>query len=1169
MRGVCFCVRRVVVGLVVLLAGNGAWAMQPGKEVPRPDPNAKADPVQIGISLRQGAADYAAYRATHLATGQKEPVPAAVFQAAPGAVSTAPQTSVAAMRATRPDLHVRFDAQTGAAVTIKGANLLTAGRMQSLSRAGATGPAVTAMPPLADVTGAASEDGLDTLDACHELLKIHQARQEFARKTCSTDALGLTHVQYQQLYKGLPVWNKQVWVHLDQQGSSYLVEGRTEPTPTSVTTQPRITALQAIDRVSADLGEARDPTAELVIHIDDWDISRLAWHVTTWRQGQRWQYFVDAFFGAILHRTCDTRYETVTGTGVDLLGNDDTFSAWHQGSTYYLLDASMPMHVYDPVLPNDLGTGNLVVFDGQHQDPNSNITAYFFTEPSPTAGWDAAGVSVLDHFRTITQYYKNTHNRNGIDGQSLNALAFAHVGTGWDNAAWTGQVIVLGDGQQFLSLARSLDVIAHEYTHGVVEYTANFEYQFQSGALHEAFADIMACMIDRRNWTMGEDIVRSGPPLRDLANPHAGLDSAPATMDEYQALSINDDLGGVHINATIPGHAAYMMADGLTNGIGRDKVERIFYRALTLHMTSQSSFADCRAATIQSAEELYGVGGAEAKAAADAWDAVKVTASTTGGGGGGSAEIPPIQGPDSLVFVARDASNNPRLIFATQGKTYYVSSVTVSLSRPVVIFGGSQVLYIDAGNNLREASLSPSDTYDVPVKGGTNIRTICGSRDGKYLAFTDTSMDDKLYLVDLHDPAGDKTFTLYMPSIDGGQTTSMLDHADALDFDISNTHILFDALNHFSVQGTTQQYQFWGVGILDVGTGNVTSAVSAQPQGISVGNPCASSTQDWIIAVDIVDDTAGTCQTRVVNLKTNKSGLVASQNNTVDLGWASFNGDDTSVALQYGGEIVNVPIAAQGDGTVVGDFSKEQALEASAYLPRYYRTGQTGGKPHITLSTTSLDFGDMQVGTTASLQVTVGNTGNYPLTISGITFSGSAQFSHDGSPREIPAGYELDVTVSFSPTAAGSAAGTLAIRSDDPDTAESVVQISGNGVGNSSSGGGNGNGNGTGSGTSSPRCFIATAAYGSYLEPHVVALRTFRDEHLLTNAPGCAFVAAYYRCSPPIAAFIARHESLRTATRGLLTPIVLAVQYPEPVGLAALALMVSGVVAWRRRRQLR
>jgi hypothetical protein len=106
-----------------------------------------------------------------------------------------------------------------------------------------------------------------------------------------------------------------------------------------------------------------------------------------------------------------------------------------------------------------------------------------------------------------------------------------------------------------------------------------------------------------------------------------------------------------------------------------------------------------------------------------------------------------------------------------------------------------------------------------------------------------------------------------------------------------------------------------------------------------------------------------------------------------------------------------------------------------------------------------------------------------------------------------------------------------------------------------SSGGGGGGG-----------CFIATAAYGSYLHPQVRLLREFRDRHLLTNAPGRAFVALYYRFSPPLADVIARHGMLPILTRFLLTPLVMAVAHPVMTGVALL--MAGGLcIPLRRRRK--
>jgi Zn-dependent metalloprotease len=258
---------------------------------------------------------------------------------------------------------------------------------------------------------------------------------------------------------------------------------------------------------------------------------------------------------------------------------------------------------------------------------------------------DSAVNDAFDNAGKTSEFYKAVLNRDSIDDQGMELVSSVHFDNNFDNAFWTGAQMVYGDGSgTFLakgSLPKSRSVVAHELTHGVVQFTAGLRYSKQSGALNESFADALGCVVDQwadnvkvgdADWLVGKGILGSamkGVALRSMKDPGTAFERDPQVghMRDYIDLPDDNDPandhGGVHINSGIPNKAFYLAATRLGDESWKN-VGPIWYDALKNRLGANSQFKDAAEATIASAAELYGVGQDAEKAVRAAWEEVGV-----------------------------------------------------------------------------------------------------------------------------------------------------------------------------------------------------------------------------------------------------------------------------------------------------------------------------------------------------------------------------------------------------------------------------------------------------------------------------------------------------------------------------------------------------------------
>lgn len=431
------------------------------------------------------------------------------------------------------------------------------------------------------------------------------------------DATGITHYTLKPKVNGITAEDSALKVHVNKQGDVTLINGSIDKPTVKVDNEVKISAVDAENNAFKAIGKNKADVNNIkgydIVNKNKLDINsdsqKLVYDVELnyiSPKAAHWKIQVDASTGEILNKENVIKNASATGKGTGV--NDDEKSPLNlteNNGEYTLKDTTQNAEM--------------------HTQTANNITDDFSEITNDSNNFDKeehkAGVDAHYYANEVYNYYLDKHHRDSYDNAGGKIDSVVHYDKDYNNAAWTGQYMIYGDGdgQTFKALSEANDIIAHELTHAVTERTSNLKYQDQSGALNESFSDVFGYFVDPDDWLMGEDVYTPGTEgdgLRSLKDPERY--NQPAHMDQYQSGS--QDNGGVHTNSGIPNKAAYLTI----NEIGKDKAEQIYYLALTQYLTQNSEFSDAKTALKEAANKLYGDNSAEADAIDKAWTEVGV-----------------------------------------------------------------------------------------------------------------------------------------------------------------------------------------------------------------------------------------------------------------------------------------------------------------------------------------------------------------------------------------------------------------------------------------------------------------------------------------------------------------------------------------------------------------
>ncbi|AFK05756.1 peptidase M4 thermolysin (plasmid) [Emticicia oligotrophica DSM 17448] len=511
----------------------------------------------------------------------------------------------------------------------------------------------------------ATSNPVTNLEALKRFLPV-TSQDEFRELAVLPDQLGYSHRKYQQYYNGIKVENSVYTVHSNE---NILIAMNGHFTPIkNISVVPNITEAQALKNAlsyraaevyiwnsqsaqSYDKKSINVPKGEIVfIEIGGQPKLAYKFDIFALKPLFREYVFVDAYNGQVLkcnpilkhcfHKhTYSSNFNKIYNqkkneeplkTSLAALGN---FFTRFNGSVSGLTDYENGTYrLRDYTRGKGIETLNVGKLNNADFSYNIN-NAQDFTDIDniwseyDNTNKDNAALDVHRGTQNFYDYFKSNFARNSIDGDGFKLKSYVHylgINGKYVNAFWTGNEMFYGDGDGInFDPLTSQDVVAHELAHGFCQYTANLEYEQESGALNEALSDIWGAIIEnayyptKKTWLIGEDFdLNAKKGFRDMSDPYTR--NMPKTyLGKNWSWESNYDNGGVHLNSSVINYWFYLLSQGgsgtndlgtsfQVKGIGMIDAAKIVYRTETLYLSPSSQFFDFRIGALKAATELFG-----------------------------------------------------------------------------------------------------------------------------------------------------------------------------------------------------------------------------------------------------------------------------------------------------------------------------------------------------------------------------------------------------------------------------------------------------------------------------------------------------------------------------------------------------------------------------------